>query len=135
VTSAGPGRPVCPVFGVPGRHDQVLASTSEDPEETIMSFTQIIELVGVSDEQALRDHVARWDAHEAGGAPGYLGARVLADHDVPGRYLAVVDFSSREEAERNSDRAETAAWAEDLRELSGAASVYHNLRDVYATQR
>lgn len=99
-----------------------------------MSFTQIIELDGLGDEQALHDHVAGWDAEQAGVAPGYLGARVLADHDTPGRYLVLVDFSSEEEAKRNNDRAETAAWAQKLRDLASEPG-YRNLRQVCTTYR
>jgi quinol monooxygenase YgiN len=98
-----------------------------------MSFTQIIELDSVSDEQALHDHLAGWDAEQAGLAPGYLRARALADRDAPGRYLIAVDFSSEEEAKQNSDRPETSAWADRLQALSGSAPTYRNLRGVYAT--
>ncbi|MDP8931550.1 MAG: hypothetical protein M3O70_24020 [Actinomycetota bacterium] len=97
-----------------------------------MSFTQILTVDGV-DEQALHDHVADWDAQQAGVAPGYLGARVLADEDQQGRYLIEVDFSSEEEARRNDARPETAAWGEKLRELVDAEPAYRNLRQVCTT--
>jgi antibiotic biosynthesis monooxygenase (ABM) superfamily enzyme len=98
-----------------------------------MSFTQIIELDGVADEHVLHEHLAGWHDEQAGQAPGYLGARALADRDAPGRYLIEVDFSSEEEAKRNSDRPETSAWAERLQSLTGTAPTYRNLRGVYAT--
>ncbi len=98
-----------------------------------MTFTQIIEVEGVDDEQALRDHLATWDTDQAGSAPGYLGARLLADTDAPGRYHVVVDFASEDEAKANNDRPETAAWADRTRELSGGEPTYRNLRSVYAT--
>lgn len=100
-----------------------------------MSFTQIIEIDGINDEQALHDHVASWDAEQADVAPGYRGARVLADHDAPGRYLVEVDFSSQEEAQRNSAREETGAWAKQLRALGGGNPGYRNLRQVCTTYR
>ena len=100
-----------------------------------MSFTQIIEVEGITDEQALHDHVASWDAEQSGVAPGYLGARVLADGDTPGRYLVEVDFTSKEEAERNSAREETGTWAKALTELAGGAPGYRNLRQVCTTYR
>lgn len=100
-----------------------------------MSFTQIIEADGISDEQALHDHVAGWDSEQSGTAPGYLGAQVFADQDVPGRYLVAVDFSSQEEAKRNSDREETGAWAARLHELAGDGPRYRNLRQVCTTYR
>lgn len=98
-----------------------------------MSFTQIMEIDGVKDEQALHDHVAGWDAEQAGVAPGYRGTRVLADRDTPGRYLIEVDFSSEEEARRNNDREETAAWAKQLQELAGGEPIYRDLRQVCTT--
>lgn len=100
-----------------------------------MSFTQIIEVDGVSDEQQLHDHVAGWDSEQSGTAPGYLGAQVLADQDTPGRYLVAVDFASQAEAQRNSDREETGAWATRLRELAGDEPHYRNLRQVCTTYR
>jgi quinol monooxygenase YgiN len=98
-----------------------------------MAFTQIIELDGIDDEQALHDHLAGWDAEQAAVAPGYLRARAFADQEAPGRYLIEVDFSSEEEAKRNSERPETSAWADRLQGLTGSTPTYRNLRGVYAT--
>jgi len=81
-----------------------------------MRFTQTM-TVRATDGQALGDLMAAWNEAEAGKAPGYLGSRLLADRDDPGRFLIVVDFSSFAEAELNNDRAETATWAEKLIEL------------------
>lgn len=100
-----------------------------------MTFTQIIELDGVDDEQALHDHVAAWDTDQAGVAPGYLGARVLADSNRAGHYQIVVDFTSEEEATANNDRPETARWATRTRELAGSDPTHHNLREVCTTYR
>lgn len=97
-----------------------------------MGFTQVLTVEG-ADEQALHEHVANWDAEQSGVAPGYLGARVLADEDRPGRYLVEVDFSSKEEAQRNNDSPETATWAEQLRGLAGGEAAYLNLRQVCTT--
>lgn len=99
-----------------------------------MPFTQIMTVDG-ADEQALHEHVASWDADQSGVAPGYLGARVLADQDRPGRHLIEVDFSSAEEARQNDQRPETAAWAKELRHLVGRRPAYRNLRQVYATDQ
>ena len=96
------------------------------------SFTQTLE-VRVGDEAALRDHLAAWDAAQAADAPGYAGARLLADLDDPGRYVVVVGFTSREDAERNSARPETAAWADRLRQLADGEPVYGNHAEVYAS--
>ncbi len=100
-----------------------------------MPFTQIIELDGVKDEQALRQHIATWEADEAGAAPGYVGSRLFADDEAPGRYLVAVDFSSREEAEQNNARPETAAWAATTRALAGGEPAFRNLSEVYTTYR
>lgn len=99
-----------------------------------MSFTQIIEVEGVTDEDALVDHLQGWDARESGSAPGYLRSRLFADEDRDGRYLIEVDFSSKDDAERNSDRQETAEWAAGLAKLAGGEPRYHNLRQVVTTR-
>jgi quinol monooxygenase YgiN len=109
------------------------ATIDEARERATMSFTQIIELDGVSDEHVLQDHLAGWHDEQAGQAPGYLRARALADRDAPGRYLIEVDFSSEEEAKQNSDRPETSAWADRLQSLTGTSPTYRNLRGVYTT--
>ena len=96
-----------------------------------MSFTQLIEIADIDDEAALRDHVAGWDERDAGQAPGYLGARILGDLDTTGRYLLAIDFSSRQEAQRNNDRPETARWAQGLHQLG--TPTYTNLTEVYRT--
>lgn len=95
-----------------------------------MSFTQIMTVEG-ADEKALQDHIASWHREQAGVAPGYLGARVLAGDGAS--HVVEVEFSSEEEAQRNNDRPETAAWAEKLRELGGGPVSYQNLRLVYST--
>jgi hypothetical protein len=100
-----------------------------------MPFTQIIELDRVENPDALRDHLAGWDADQAGEAPGYRGARLLADREAAGRYLVEVDFESVEAAERNDRRQETTAWAAKLRELVGEDPSYRNLEPVYETGR
>ena len=98
-----------------------------------MAFTQIVEVDGVSDEQALHQLMVDWDSAQSGVAPGYLGCRVLADQDAPGRYLVEVDFSSEEEAKRNNDRPETEAWADNLRKLAQGTPTYRNLGQVCST--
>lgn len=52
----------------------------------------------------------------------------------PGGISFEVDFSSKEEARRNNDRPETAAWAEGLQQLVGGQPSYQNLRQVYRTE-
>lgn len=96
-----------------------------------MAFTQIITVEG-ADEQALHDLVGSWDADQSGSAPGYQGARVLADDDAD-ELIIEVDFSSEEEARRNDDRQETEAWASRLRELVDGEPDYRDLRQVCST--
>lgn len=95
-----------------------------------MAFTQIITVQG-ADEQALHDLVASWDADQAGVAPGYQGARVLADDE--GRHLVEVDFTSQEQARRNDGRPETQQWADQLRDLVDSEPAYQDLRQVCTT--
>lgn len=97
-----------------------------------MGFTQTIE-VTATDETALRDQLAGWHAEQHGIAPGYQGARILADVDQSGRYVIEVDFSSREEADRNNERPETAAWATKLGGLTNGEPTYRSFRHVSAT--
>lgn len=97
-----------------------------------MPFTQQITVEGV-DDQAIHEHVATWDAEQSGKAPGYLGARVLADGE--GRHVIEVDFSSEEEARRNNGRPETQQWAEALKGLAGGEPSYRDLRQVCTTYR
>jgi quinol monooxygenase YgiN len=99
-----------------------------------MAFIQTIE-VRADDEASLRDHVAGWHAEQAGIAPGYRGARILADEDTPGRFLIEVDFSSRDEADRNNARPETAAWAAKLDELTTSEPRFTNYRLVCTTEQ
>lgn len=99
-----------------------------------MSYTQIIEIDGARHLEGLRELIAGWDADQRGVAPGYLGARLLADQDATDRYLLEVDFSSPEEAARNNDRQETVDWARQLRALVGGEPTYRNLEPVYTTE-
>lgn len=96
-----------------------------------MGFTQTIE-VTAADETALRDHVAAWHAEQNGIAPGYLGARILADADQSDRYV-IEDFGSKDEADRNNERPETAAWATKLGELTRGDATYRSFRQVCST--
>lgn len=98
-----------------------------------MSFTQIIEVDGVRDVEALQELLRSWDAEQKGVAPGYVSARLLSDRDASDRYLVEVEFTSPERAAENDDREATAAWAKQLRELTTGTPGYRNLEPVYAT--
>lgn len=96
-----------------------------------MAFTQIITVEG-ADDATLHTLLAKWDAEQAGVAPGYQGCRVFAD-DATGRHLIEVDFSSEEEARRNEKRPETEAYAKELRQLITGEPQYLDLRQVCST--
>ena len=94
-----------------------------------MRFIQTMTL-RASDGAALADLVSAWHEAEAGVAPGYLGSRLLADRDDPGRFILSVDFSSIEEAELNNDRPETQAWAERMSHVIDGEPAFGNFDEV-----
>lgn len=65
-------------------------------------------------EQQVHKLLEEWVAQEADRAPGFERARLLKDRDREDTYAILVEFSSHEEAMRNSERPETARWAERL---------------------
>lgn len=97
-----------------------------------MSFIQTMS-IRCDDPDALGRLLQSWHEDQAGVAPGYLGARVLADRDRPGHHLIEVEFSSAEEAKQNNDRPETAAWAQSLRELVEGDPEYADYDLVFTT--
>jgi quinol monooxygenase YgiN len=52
---------------------------------------------------------------------------VTADQDRPGTYLNIVEFDSHESAMQNSQRPETAEFAERLAKLCDAPPAFRNL--------
>lgn len=90
-----------------------------------MPFTQTLS-VRADTPEALVALMERWHRQEHGVAPGYEGARLLADADQPGRFVIEVDFASREAAEANNDRSQTQAWAQQLGDLAAGEPEYHN---------
>jgi hypothetical protein len=82
-----------------------------------MSFIQTI-TVRSTNASGLAEHIAAWHAEQCGIAPGYRGARLLADCDRPDQYTIEASFASEEEAALNNVRPETVAWAEGLRNLA-----------------
>lgn len=96
-----------------------------------MKFTQHV-VVWTDDPDALRKLFDDWNATDAADAPGYLGGRLLAFRDKPGRYVLHAEFDSWENAQKNSDRPETQAWAAKLGEIVTSEPKYENL-DVLAT--
>lgn len=97
-----------------------------------MGFTQTM-IVQAASAEALVELIDGWHREQAGVAPGYQGARVLADQDAPGRYLIEVDFSSEDEAQENNARSETQRWAERLQEVAERTPEYHNYEVAHTT--
>lgn len=97
-----------------------------------MTFTQTIAVKADSADQ-LTELLDSWDRDQKGTAPGYEGARLLADVDDPGRYLIEVDFSSSSQAQENNGRSETAAWAEKLQAVARTDPDYRNFEVAYKT--
>lgn len=97
-----------------------------------MPFTQTM-TVEAEAAEPLADLVDAWHREQSGVAPGYQGARVLADAERSGRYVIEVDFSSEEEAAKNNDRAETSAWAKRLDALVRGEPTYSNFAVVHST--
>jgi quinol monooxygenase YgiN len=96
----------------------------------VMGFTQTM-AVRASDGEALAEMMTEWHEVEAGVAPGYLGSRLFAYRDDPGRFLILVDFSSVEEAEQNNDRPETQQWAGRLQQLIDGEPKFSNLDEIH----
>lgn len=97
-----------------------------------MAFIQTMTVQATS-TQPLADLLDDWHRDQTGSAPGYQGARLLADRDQPGRFVVEVSFSSEEEASRNNARAETQAWAEKLQGLAQDTPTYHNYDAAYTS--
>jgi quinol monooxygenase YgiN len=96
-----------------------------------MGFTQHV-VVWTDDPDALKKLFDEWNNEDAGDAPGFLGGRLLAFRDKPGRYVIQADFDSWESAQANSDRTDTQAWAAKLSEILTEEPKYENL-DVLGT--
>ena len=97
-----------------------------------MSFTQTM-IVQAGSADQLVEIAEGWHRDQAGVAPGYQGARILADKDRPGTYLLEVDFSSEEEAQQNNARSETESWARQLQEVVQGQPEYRNYEVAYTT--
>lgn len=97
-----------------------------------MTFVQSIG-IETDDIRPVQDLVSTWHAKQTGVAPGYRWARILADEGRPRHYLIEVDFSSKEEAQANNDRPETATWARKLQDLVSGAPTFTNFTLVSTT--
>ena len=99
-----------------------------------MTFTQQIE-VQTDNVERVEKHVSDWHSSQAGVAPGYRSARILADRGRPGMYLIEVEFDSEADAKKNDERPETNEWANQIRTLVKSEPTYRNLAEVCTTER
>lgn len=105
-----------------------------------MKFAQAIEF-RTDDPDAVVELLAEWDRGQAStDVMGYIGTRLLADRDVPGRYLILAEFAqvdgdltSAQEAELNNQREETERWAQKLRALCDGEPAWIHYDEHYRT--
>ena len=83
-----------------------------------------------------------WDALQSRqDIMGYIGVRILADRDTPGRYVMVADFgvidpdvTAAQEAFINNERPQTQAFAERFRAVTIGEPEWHHYDEIYGTQ-
>ncbi len=105
-----------------------------------MKFEQAISF-RCSDPGSLVDLLKEWDEAQAStDVMGYIGTRLLADRDDPGRYMILAEFADvdgdltpAEEAERNNQREATEAWVAKLRALVEAEPEWVHFDELYRT--
>jgi len=105
-----------------------------------MKFAQGIS-IRCGDADALVRLLAEWDEGQAStDVMGYIGTRLLADRDDPGRYMILAEFAevdgeltSVDEAESNNQREETERWAAKLRRLVEGEPEWIHFDELYRT--
>ncbi len=90
-------------------------------------FIQIIQ-GSVTDPEALKRSIARWQSEIKPGASGYLGSTSGITPD--GRSITLVRFESEEAAQANSDRPEQGAWWAETSKAFGDDVTFHDCREV-----
>jgi hypothetical protein len=93
------------------------------------------------DPDEILEMAMEWDRNQAqSDIMGYIGMKVLADRDDPGRYMMVADFgvvdpevSASEEAQRNNERPETQASAARLAAIVTGEIEWHHYDELYRT--
>jgi hypothetical protein len=104
------------------------------------TFSQTI-TVRCADPEPIIALLAEWDINQAAGdIMGYMGIRLLADLETPGRYVIIADFgvvdpnvSAADEAKRNNMRPETLEWSERLRAVIDGDPAYRDFDVLYRT--
>jgi hypothetical protein len=83
-----------------------------------------------------------WDLYQADhDIDGYVGVRLLADRDDPGRYLMVAEFgaidpdvTAAQEAFIHNELAQTEAFADRFRGFTIGEEEWHHYDEIYTTQ-
>lgn len=90
-------------------------------------FIQVIQAKSSRPDE-LRALTDSWQDEDGAGAVGYLGGTYGVTDD--GDFLAVVRFTSRDDAMANSARPETGAFAEKMAALMDGPATFHDCGDV-----
>ncbi|MDX3002090.1 hypothetical protein PWY87_10445 [Kribbella solani] len=91
-------------------------------------FVQIIEYrTSKPDEIATLMEEFRAKRVAANDGPAPVRTTACADRDVPGRYFAIVEFGSYEEAMENSGRSDTSEFSARMMELCDGPGTFYNL--------
>ncbi len=107
-----------------------------------LNYTQTM-AVRCDDPDQLVEMATAWDLQQAtSDIMGYMGMRLLADREDPGRYVLFAEFgvidpdvSAAEEAARNNDRPETQAANARILEVIDGDIEYHDYDEIYRTDR
>lgn len=94
-----------------------------------------------ADPAPLIELLEQWDVDQASAdIMGYMGIRLLADRERPGRYLIIADFgvvdpdvSAADEAARNNERPETQATSAAMLEHVVGEPIYSHYDELYRT--
>ena len=88
-------------------------------------FVQVIEwsTTRLEELKALQEEMRSSDGRTSG--PNRI--MVCSDRNQPGRFMTIVEFSSYEEAMKNSNDPATDAFAARMRELCDGPPVFHDL--------
>lgn len=105
-----------------------------------VNFTQTI-TVRCEDPTPLIELLEQWDLDQASAdIMGYMGIRLLADREDPGRYMIVADFgvvdpdvSAADEAARNNERPETQATSAAMLSHCIGEPEWHHYDELYRT--
>ena len=108
--------------------------------ERNLNFSQTI-TIRCEDPAPIIEMLEDWDENQAlADIMGYMGIRLLADREDPGRYMIVADFgvvdpdvSAFDEAMRNNERPETQATAAKMRAVLDEDAIFRDYDWEYLT--